>query len=116
MQGIVRAANGGIACFARRKEAAIFSHHIARRKIQQGRSIAVSSRLEPALIEIVISNRSADDAEGMEVFLMALMPADELNAQLVCRFGGANEFLFIDAEPLDQSDKRRYRGFADGNR
>src|SRR5580698_5529181 len=105
MQRIVRAANGCIARFARWKEAAIFSHHIARRKIQQGRSVAVSSCLEPALIEIVICNRPADDTEGMEVFLVALMPADELNAQLVCRFGGANEFLFIDAEPLNQPDK-----------
>src|SRR5882757_2570630 len=76
----------------------------------------MGSRLEPALIEIMISNRSADDAEGMEVFLVALMPADKLDAQLVCCLGGANELLFIDAEPLNQSDERRYRGFADGNR
>src|ERR1700736_2614047 len=76
----------------------------------------MGSCLEPALIEIVISNRSADDAERMEVFLAAPMPADKLDAQLVGCLGGANELPFIDAEPLNQTDKRRYRGFADCNR
>src|SRR5882757_5266524 len=76
----------------------------------------MDSCLEPALIKILISNRTADDTEGMEVFLVALMPADKLNAQLVGCLGGANELLFIDAEPLNQAHKRRYRGFADGNR
>src|ERR1700692_3600192 len=76
----------------------------------------MGSCLEPALIEIVISNRSADDGERREVFLVALMPADKLDAQLVRCFGGANELLFIDAEPLNQPDERRYRGFADSNR
>src|SRR6267378_1278947 len=76
----------------------------------------MGSRLEPALIEIVVSNRTADDAEGMEVFLVALMPADKLDAQLVGCLGGANELLFIDAEPLNQTNKRRYRGFSDGDR
>ena len=33
-------------------------------KIQQ-ECIAMGSRLEPALIEIVIANRSTNDAEGM---------------------------------------------------
>src|SRR5580704_666607 len=75
----------------------------------------MGARLEPTLIEIVVANRSTDDAEGMEVFLVALMPADKLDAQLVGCLGGAYELLLIDAEPLNQTDKRRYRGFADGN-
>src|SRR6266702_3431055 len=76
----------------------------------------MGSRPEPALIEIVISNRSTDDAEGMEIFLVALMPADKLDAQLVGCFGRANELLLVDAEPLNQTDERRYRGFPDCNR
>src|SRR5258708_25163209 len=76
----------------------------------------MGSRLEPALIEIVVTNRAADDAEGVDVFLVALMPADKLDAELVGRLGGANELLLIDAEPLNQTDERRYRGFADCNR
>ncbi len=71
--------------------------------------------LEPALIEIVISDRPADDAERMEVFLIALMPADKLDAEFVGCVGGANELPFIDAEPLNQADERRDGGFADRN-
>src|SRR3984957_14039729 len=80
MQRIVCAANWSVAGLGRREEPAIFSHDAAGRKIQQRRRIAMGSRLEPALIEIVASNRAADDAEGMEVFLVALMPADKLDS------------------------------------
>src|SRR5580698_10478510 len=116
MQRIVRAADGCVARLGRREEPPIFGHDIAGRKVQQRRGVAVGPRLEPALIEIVISDRSADDAEGMKVFLVALMPADKLDAQLVSGLGGTNELLLIDAEPLNQPDKRRHGGFPDGDR
>src|ERR1700733_9610122 len=116
MQRIVRAADGSVASFGRREEAAVFSHYIAWRKICQRRGVPLCSRPEPALIKIMSSNRPANDAEGMEVFLVALMPADKLDAQFVCRFGGANEIPFVDAELTNQSDERRHRGFADCNR
>src|ERR1700691_3885892 len=115
MQRIVRAADGGLARLRRREESAVFSHDMAWRKIQQRGPVAVGPGLEPTLIEIMVSDRSADDAEGMEVFFVALMPADELDAQLVCCLGGANEILFVDAEPPNQPDEWRYRGFTDGN-
>src|ERR1700735_2404320 len=115
MQRVVRAANGRVTCLGGREEAAIFSHHVAGRKISQRRRITMRPRSEPAVIEIVISDRSANHAERMEVFFIALMPADKLDAQLVCCVGGANELPFIDAEALNQADKWRNGRHADGN-
>src|ERR1700722_8751346 len=113
MQRVVRTADRGVAAIRQQEEAPIFSHYIAWPKICHRRRITLCSRPEPALIKVVGSDRSANDAEGMEVLCVALMPADKLDAQFVRSLGGANEVPFIDAEPLNQPDERWYGGFAD---
>jgi hypothetical protein len=71
------------------------------------------TRLQPALVEILVADRLADDAERMEVRIAALVPADELDAELVGGVGGLDELALVDAEPLDQRDERRYGRLAD---
>src|SRR5688572_31840007 len=48
----------------------------------------------------------------MEVRIAALVPADELDAELVGGIGGLHELCLVDAEPLDQRDERRHGGLA----
>ncbi len=98
------------------EEAALLGHDVARREVLQRGGVALGARLEPALVEVVIADRLADDAERMKVRIAALMPADELDAQLVGAVGGADEFLLVDAEPLDESDERRHRRLANTDR
>src|SRR6186713_2481316 len=77
--------------------------------------ITVRARLEPALIEILVADRLADDTERVEIRIAALVPANELDAQLVGGIGGMDEFRLVDAEPLDQADKRRHGRFTDAD-
>ncbi len=80
MQRVVGAADRRVARLGRMEEAPLLRHDVARRKILQRGRVALGARLEPALVEIVIADRLADDAERMEVRIAALVPADELDA------------------------------------
>ncbi len=116
VQRVVSAADGRIARLGRMEEPALLGHDIAGRKIGQRRRVTMGARLEPALVEILVADRLADDAERMEIGVAALVPADELDAELVGGIGGLDELGLIDPQALDQRDEWRHRRLADADR
>ncbi len=113
VQRVVGAADGRVARLGRVEEPPLLGHDIAGREILQVRGVALRTRLQPALVEVVIADGLADDAERVEVRIAALMPADELDAQLVGAVDGADEFVLVDAETLDETHEGRHRRLTD---
>jgi hypothetical protein len=108
VQRVVGPADGRVARLGRMEEAAVLGHDVAGREIGERIGVAMRAGLQPALVEVLVADGLADDAERMEIGVAAFVPADELDAQLEGGIGGLDEFAFVDAEALDQRDEGRH--------
>ena len=77
--------------------------------------MALRFRFEPNLIEVVDAKVRADQTKRMEIGFSDPVPVRKFDTELERRMYALDEMLFVDAEILDELDKRWDGGFADSD-